>query len=737
MKHTPSLRELAAAIAVSALLALCVVRALAQSPALTTVTDNLYGASGTVTVVADQTFTTADGYVIPKGYEVTATVTIGTLSVQLPPNLGSLPTGTYYTAYYNVTPGGKFSETWVVPASGTPVKLATVRSLSPPVPTLMISTSQIMPPGGCALNFLQINSTNTGFDCSATTGGGSVTSVALGAPAWFTVTGSPITGAGTLTFAAATGQPSHEVLGTFAGTSVGLGPLSAADLPGTISSSTTGNAATATALATTPAQCPSTQIVTGVQANGDANCQDPLVSGPTAIGSAPGVNNPVFVAGWDGTDIRAINTDTSGRPNVNVNGNVAVTGTFWQTTQPVSLASLPALPTGGNTVGAVNQAGTWNVGITGTPAFALSGNASVVGTASDNTADSTAKLPVLAAVANSAAPTYTAGNQVPLSTDTGGNLRTVCSNCSGGSGGTAQSDAGSFTQGSSSFTPVGGEYNSSPTSLSSGQAGAALMTATRHLDVAVADALPAGGNTIGAVTAAGTFPVSGTVNANIGTTNGLALDATVSSLQVAQGSTTAGQKGSLLQGAVTTAAPAYTTAQTSPISLTTAGAVRVDASATTQPVSGTVGVNNFPATQAVSGTVTANEGGAPWTSAPQPTSASAQATTSFTSNSVTSAATVDSAAGNLFSYEATSSGTAACYVEFFNAASGSVTLGTTAPVWVVPLLSTASNGYSRNNAPTAGALFSFGTALSVAAVTTPGGSTTCPANSVLVNVGYK
>ncbi len=54
---------------------------------------------------------------------------------------------------------------------------------------------------------------------------------------------------------------------------------------------------------------------------------------------------------------------------------------------------------------------------------------------------------------------------------------------------------------------------------------------------------------------------------------------------VAQGSTTSGETGVMIQGAVTTAAPSYTAAQTSPISLTTAGAVRTDASATTQPVS--------------------------------------------------------------------------------------------------------------------------------------------------------
>jgi hypothetical protein len=40
-----------------------------------------------------------------------------------------------------------------------------------------------------------------------------------------------------------------------------------------------------------------------------------------------------------------------------------VTGTFWQATQPVSLASLPALATGSNVIGAVTQSGTWNTGL--------------------------------------------------------------------------------------------------------------------------------------------------------------------------------------------------------------------------------------------------------------------------------------------------------------------------------------------------------------------------------------
>lgn len=58
------------------------------------------------------------------------------------------------------------------------------------------------------------------------------------------------------------------------------------------------------------------------------------------------------------------------------------------------------------------------------------------------------------------------------------------------------------------------------------------------------------------------------------------------------------------------------TAQYQPLPLSNGGAaVKVDGTATTQPISGSVSVSNFPATQPVSGTVTANQGAAnatPW-----------------------------------------------------------------------------------------------------------------------------
>jgi hypothetical protein len=59
-----------------------------------------------------------------------------------------------------------------------------------------------------------------------------VTSVGLSAPSWLTVSNSPINGAGTLTFAAATGQTSHQVIGT-CGSATSFAPCSlvAGDLP--------------------------------------------------------------------------------------------------------------------------------------------------------------------------------------------------------------------------------------------------------------------------------------------------------------------------------------------------------------------------------------------------------------------------------------------------------------------------------------------------------------------------
>ena len=104
----------------------------------------------------------------------------------------------------------------------------------------------------------------------------------------------------------------------------------------------------------------------------------------------------------------------------------------------------------------------------------------------------------------------------------------------------------------------------------------------------------------------GGMSVSGTLTAMPGTSNGLKIDGSAVTQPISaaslplptgaataagqptvagSGSTTSGQTGNLDMAAVTSSSPAYTNGQTNALSLTTAGALRVDGSAVTQPVS--------------------------------------------------------------------------------------------------------------------------------------------------------
>lgn len=102
----------------------------------------------------------------------------------------------------------------------------------------------------------------------------------------------------------------------------------------------------------------------------------------------------------------------------------------------------------------------------------------------------------------------------------------------------------------------------------------------------------------------GSLTVDGTVTANAGTnlnTSALALEtggnlasikADADNLNLAQGSTTSGQKGNLGLGAVTTAAPTYTTAQSSPLSMDTSGNLRVAGTFSANPPSSVISTVN-------------------------------------------------------------------------------------------------------------------------------------------------
>jgi hypothetical protein len=288
----------------------------------------------------------------------------------------------------------------------------------------------------------------------------------------------------------------------------------------------------------------------------------------------------------------------------------------------------------------VAQSGSWNVGVIGTlpafgavptfkidqstpgttnlvqigatlPAFAapptvnlgtLNGAASAANQPSNASIGSTTSGQTgnlqMGAVTGSA-PVYTSGQTNPLSLTTAGALRT---------------DSSSMTQ------PI--SVTSLP--LPSGAATAAKQPAPGTAGTPSADVLTVQGATsMTALKVDGssfTQPVSGTVTANAGTnlnTSALALEnggnlATLASGVLSQGSATLGQKGTLEFGAVTTSAPTYTTGQSSPLSMTTAGALRTDGSATTQPVSGVVTANlgtlNGAATEATTSAINAKFG---------------------------------------------------------------------------------------------------------------------------------
>jgi hypothetical protein len=184
------------------------------------------------------------------------------------------------------------------------------------------------------------------------------------------------------------------------------------------------------------------------------------------------------------------------------------------------------------------------------------------------------------------------GGSVP--TLTGSSLNV---NCTGGcSSSTGFTDNSAFTVGTTTETNVGGVFNDGLSALSSGNAAAARITPNRGVHVNLRNnsgtEIATSANPLRIdPTGTTTQPVSGTVTSNIGTTNGLALDTSVNGVLNAQASTTSGEKGPLVQCAVITSAPTYTTAQTDPLSCNTAGGLRVDGSGVTQPVSGTVTAN--------------------------------------------------------------------------------------------------------------------------------------------------
>jgi hypothetical protein len=92
-----------------------------------------------------------------------------------------------------------------------------------------------------------------------------------------------------------------------------------------------------------------------------------------------------------------------------------------------------------------------------------------------------AKALIVGGQYNATPPAPTDGQTLALQTDNAGRLNVFCGSGCSGSGGTSLADEGSFTQGTTSITTIGGLFTSSPASLTTGQSGAIRSTADRML----------------------------------------------------------------------------------------------------------------------------------------------------------------------------------------------------------------------------------------------------------------
>lgn len=245
-------------------------------------------------------------------------------------------------------------------------------------------------------------------------------------------------------------------------------------------------------------------------------------------------------------------------------------------TQPVSGTVTANAGTGNFNVIGTGTAGTAATGvvtiqgIAGGVAVPISGTV----TATNPSVSTVAAAPPTSATyvgasVTTAAPTYTTGQMDPLSLTTGGLLRID---------GVYPVNA---TTPTTDITFIGGAVTTAAPAYTTGQLSALSLTTTGNLRV--------DGSSV-------TQPVSGTVTANAGTGNFTVVQATAANLNATVTGTVTANAGTgnfnnssvsatgaagpasatYVAGAVTTAAPTYTTGQMDPLSITTGGLLRID-----------------------------------------------------------------------------------------------------------------------------------------------------------------
>lgn len=473
------------------------------------------------------------------------------------------------------------------------------------------------------------------------------------------------------------------------------------------------------------------------------------------IGDPAGTNLAnVTVGGAIKVDGSAVTQPISG--TVGVSGTVPVSitsmpstpvsGTFWQSTQPVSLASVPSHPVTGTfwqatqpisgTVTAnINSAdGTASGSVTNgqNVSLALAGyySASVVISGAYTVATFTPQVSSDGTIwvntqffdpnaQTTAASVSANGTWVIANVGGMSSVRVLCTAMATGS---ATINLRATTAQANSLIPLG----------------AKTIANSMAVNLATDQALPAGSNAIGSVklldaggTNAGTIKAASTPAASTDPAVVVSMAGANSATKIGDGTNNAAIK------AASTAA-----ATTDPSVV-----VNISPNSPAHPVSQSGANWSINAAQ-INGVVPLMGNGVTGTGSPRVTLASdtssntnplytssvgtsaAAACTNINVNATGALVAVKASAGNLFGFSLLNNTAAVVWISFWNVATGSVTLGTTAPTCVFPIPANGTLVISPGDA----ALMNSATAISFAAVTTYNGSTTA---SVSGSIFYK
>lgn len=290
---------------------------------------------------------------------------------------------------------------------------------------------------------------------------------------------------------------------------------------------------------------------------------------------------------------------------------------------------------------------------------------------------------------NSSAPTLTTGQQASLQLDASGNLD-VNIKAGAGSGGTALADQATFTQGTTSETPMGCLYISSYSAGTTGKSTVMQCDSTGH-------------------------PL---VNPGTIATWGLA----------AVGGATAPTNQQAIGAEYLSSAPTYTTGETGVLQMTAAGslhttvdntltAINMEQAGLSASTSGSPVIASIAAYNGSTLDVLEDDANRNLKVTPQVTTTGGW-TPVFKASLSTTVFSIKSSAGQLAKVTCDGTNTVLAYLQIFNLASGSVSLGTTTPVDVEPLQVGLNSGFAMS-----GEGLQFGTAISAAVTTTPTGST--------------